>query len=153
MSFRDAFNKFKDQKNKAVKKLPKPFRQKADDKLGLFLHKYISTLLIFDDEIQEIYQEMEEAVQKGNRQEASRLSEEMKTVILMKTNKQNGCYSRRHEKRINKAADRITTATETIKDMESISHLKKFLKIKDQDPEEIDLSEDMEEMVKEVRSE
>ena len=50
---------------KGTKKLPKPIREKVDRKLGLFLHKYVATLYYFDDEIQEIYYEMEEAEEKG----------------------------------------------------------------------------------------
>ena len=52
-------SKLKDAAKSATSKLPKPMRKKADKKLGLFIHKYIATLYYFDDEIQDIYWEME----------------------------------------------------------------------------------------------
>lgn len=151
MRFKNAFNKLKEQKNRAVRKLPKPLRQKADDKLGLFIHKYVATIFYFDDEIQEIYWEMEEAVQEGDREKASHLSMEMRTTITLKANPESGYHSRKHEKMINKASKKITKATEALKGQNTVSQIKEFLKLdKEEGIEDMDLSEDMEEMIDEV---
>jgi hypothetical protein len=58
-----------------------PGKTKVDNKLGLFLHKNVATLFIFDDKIQEYYREMEDAVERGDKQEALEISEEMKAYI------------------------------------------------------------------------
>jgi hypothetical protein len=58
-----------------------PGKTKVDNQLGLFLHKNIATLFIFDDKIQEYYREMENAVERGDKQEALEISEEMKAYI------------------------------------------------------------------------
>ena len=151
MGFKKAFDKLKEQKNKAVQKLPKPLRQKADDKLGLFIHKYIATIFYFDDEIQEIYWDMEEAVQEGRYEDASDLSMEMRTLITLKTNPESGYYSRKHEKMINKASKKIRDATETLKGKNSLGTIKEFLKLnKEEDMEDMDLSNDIEDMIDEV---
>lgn len=151
MAFRKAFDKLKEQKNNVVQKLPKPLRQKADDKLGLFIHKYIATIFCFDDEIQEIYWDMEKAVQEGRHEDASDLSMEMRTLITLKTNPESGYHSRKHEKIINKASKKIREATETLKGKNSLGTIKEFLKLdKKNDLEDMDLSEDIEEMVDEV---
>lgn len=153
MAFKKAFEKLKHQKNKAVKKLPKPLRQKADDKLGLFIHKYIATLFYFDDEIQEIYWEMEEAVENGERDKASELSLEMKTLISLKSDPSNGISTRKHRQAINKATDKIEKASKLLKEKNKVSMMKEFLKIdKDKDPEKIDVTEDIEEMIDEVKT-
>jgi hypothetical protein len=154
MRFNKAFEKLKEAKDSAVQKLPKPVRRKADDKLGLFIHKYIATLFYFDDEIQEIYWEMEEAVQEGDREKASELSMEMKAVINLKSNEENGVSTRKHRQAINNATDKIQKATEALKDKNKASMLKDFLKIsrEEDDLEDADLSNDIEEMVQEVEN-
>jgi len=151
MNFDEAFDKLKAQKNKAVKILPKPLRKKADDKLGLFIHKYIATLFYFDEEIQEIYYEMEEAMEEGDKEKASLLSEEMKTVIVLKTDENNGVSTRKHRQAVNQATEKIQKATEALKNRNTVSTLKEFLKLdKEEDLEDADLAEDIEEMVEEV---
>jgi hypothetical protein len=154
MRFNKAFEKLKDAKDSAVQKLPKPVRRKADDKLGLFIHKYIATLFYFDEEIQEIYWEMEEAVQEGDREKASELSMEMKTVINLKSNEENGVSTRKHRQAINNATDKIQKATEALKGKNKASMLKDFLKISrdEENLEDADLSNDIEEMVHEVEN-
>jgi len=151
MSFSKAMEKFKGAKNKAVQKLPKPLRQKADDKLGLFLHKYIATLFYFDDEIQEIYWEMEEAVQEGDREKASQLSTEMKYIITMKSDENKGTSTRKHRQAVSKATDKIQKVTELLKDKSKAGTVKAFLKLdKDKDLDEIELDQEMEDLVEEV---
>lgn len=153
MGFSKAFDKLKDAKDKAVKKLPKPIRDKADDKLGLFIHKYIATLFYFDDEIQEIYYEMEEAIENGEKQKAMTLSTEMKTVINLRSNEDKGVSTRKHRQAVKKATEKIEKATETLKHKNKASMLKDFLKMdKEKDPEDMDISEDIEEMVQEVEN-
>jgi hypothetical protein len=154
MRFNKAFEKLKEAKDSAVQKLPKPVRRKADDKLGLFIHKYIATLFYFDEEIQEIYWEMEEAVQEGDREKASELSMEMKTVINLKSNEENGVSTRKHRQAINNATDKIQKATEALKGKNKASMLKDFLKISrdEENLEDADLSNDIEEMVHEVEN-
>ena len=153
MGFGNAFDKLKEQKNKAVQKLPKPLRKKADDKLGLFIHKYIATLFYFDEEIQDIYWEMEEAVQEGEKQKAMQLSAEMKTLINLKADPNSGVSTRKHRQAVNKATEKIQKATEVLKEKNKASVLKDFLKIdRDKDPEDMELSEDIEDMVNEVEN-
>lgn len=151
MRFNKAYEKMMDAKNSAIQKLPKPVRRKADDKLGLFIHKYIATIFYFDDEIQEIYWEMEEAVQEGDKEKASQLSMEMKTLINLKSNKENGVSTRKHRQAINNAAEKIEKATKTLKDKSKASMLKEFLSIsKEDEVEDADLSDDIEKMIEEV---
>jgi len=64
-----------------------PGKTKVDNQLGLYLHKNIATLFIFDEKIQGYYRDMEKAVENGNKQKALRLSQEMKAYIY--TRKQN----------------------------------------------------------------
>jgi len=105
-------DKMKSSAKKATSKLPKPMQEKADKKLGLFIHKYVATLYYFDEEIQEIYYEMEDAVEDGNMQKASELSTEMKTLIALKNNKDSGYHSRKHEKMTSKIAKKVEAQAE-----------------------------------------
>jgi hypothetical protein len=151
MAFKKAFEKLKDQKDRVVQKLPKPVRRKADDKLGLFIHKYVATLFYFDDEIQEIYWEMEEAVQEGEREKASQLSAEMKTLIVMRSDKDSGISTREHRQAVSKATDKIQKATEALKGKNKAAAVKDFIRLGDEeDLEDADLSEDIDEMIEEV---
>ncbi|MFB6199807.1 MAG: hypothetical protein ABEJ83_02930 [Candidatus Nanohaloarchaea archaeon] len=149
----DAMEKFKQQKDKAVKKLPKPLRQKADDKLGLFLHKNIATLFYFDEDIQEIYWEMEEAVQNGDREKASQLSTEMKTLVTMKADPNNGVSTRKHRQAVNKAVKKIEKAQQALEGNLSSKGLKDFLKLKTGEEEDEELEEDIEDMMEEIEDE
>lgn len=115
--FKDSMDKVKDSSKKAIGKLPKPMRKKADKKFGLFIHKYIATLFIFDEDIQEIYWEMEEAVENGDKDKALMLSQEMKTTISLKTNPDSGYYSRKVDKRMKKVTKKIEEQGSKIESM------------------------------------
>lgn len=72
-------NKLEQATNKLRGKLPG--KTKIDNELGLFLHKNVATLFIFDDNIQDYYREMEQAIERGDKHEALEISEEMKAYI------------------------------------------------------------------------
>lgn len=110
-------SKMKEAGKKATDKLPEGAKAKADKKLGLFMHKYVATLYYFDDEVQEIYWEMEEAVENDNMSKASRLSEEMKTVITLKSNEDSGHYSRRHDKMTKKIGEKLKDQADQMQDI------------------------------------
>jgi len=108
--------KLKDAAKSATSKLPKPMRKKADKKLGLFIHKYIATLYYFDDEIQDIYWEMEEQAEKGNMDKVHELSSEMHYVIQIKTDEDySGPDSRRHKKMADKVSKKMSEQADKIR--------------------------------------
>jgi len=55
-----------------------------EDMTGLCIHKIIATLSR-DQEIKKLYREMEKAVQKGNQPKAVRISEEIKSKVMLNT--------------------------------------------------------------------
>jgi len=108
--------KLKDAAKSATSKLPKPMRKKADKKLGLFIHKYIATLHYFDDDIQDIYWEMEEQAEKGNMDKVHELSSEMHYVIQIKTDEDySGPDSRRHKKMADKVSKKMSEQADKIR--------------------------------------
>jgi len=105
--FKKGMQKLKGNSKKAIRKLPEPMRKKADDQFGLFIHKYIATLFIFDEDIQEAYWDMEEAIENGDKQEALQYSAEIKSIITIKTNPDSAYYSRKMDKRMKKVTKKI----------------------------------------------
>lgn len=132
-------DKLKQAGTKATKKLPKPLRKKADRKLGLFIHKYVATLYYFDDEIQEIYWEMEEQAEKGyyfnsenGEKTVQQLSEEMKFVIQTKNSDDyKGKDKRKHQKMSKKISKKMSQQAEKIEDISEKNPKKLFKKVKD----------------------
>lgn len=119
--------KLKDAAKSATSKLPKPMRKKADKKLGLFIHKYIATLYYFDDEIQDIYWEMEEQAEKGNMDKVHELSSEMHYVIQIKTDEDySGPDSRRHKKMADKVSKKMAEQADKIRDISDKSPKKLY---------------------------
>ena len=119
--------KLKDAAKSATSKLPKPMRKKADKKLGLFIHKYIATLYYFDDEIQDIYWEMEEQAEKGNMDKVHELSSEMHYVIQIKTDEDySGPDSRRHKKMADKVSKKMSEQADKIRDISDRSPKKLY---------------------------
>jgi len=119
--------KLKDAAKSATSKLPKPMRKKADKKLGLFIHKYIATLYYFDDEIQDIYWEMEEQAEKGNMDKVHELSSEMHYVIQIKTDEDySGPDSRRHKKMADKVSKKMEEQADKIRDISDRSPRKLY---------------------------
>jgi len=120
-------SKLKDAAKSATSKLPKPMRKKADKKLGLFIHKYIATLYYFDDEIQDIYWEMEEQAEKGNMDKVHELSTEMHYVIQIKTDEDySGPDSRRHKKMADKVSKKMSEQADKIRDISDRSPKKLY---------------------------
>jgi len=120
-------SKLKDAAKSATSKLPKPMRKKADKKLGLFIHKYIATLYYFDDEIQDIYWEMEEQAEKGNMDKVHELSSEMHYVIQIKTDEDySGPDSRRHKKMADKVSKKMEEQADKIRDISDRSPRKLY---------------------------
>lgn len=160
------FDKLKNTTKKAVGKMPKPVRDKADKKLGLFMHKYVATLYYFDDEIQEIYWDMEDQADKGYYYQApegeksvSELSNEMRMVIQLKNDKDSGYHDRKHEKMSKKISKKMSEQAEKIEDI-SMKNPRKLVDLasevlgKDEVKEE-DIKEtfDMEEVLEEEKDE
>lgn len=147
MGLKDALGKFDNARKKATSKLPDPLRKKADNKLGLFLHKNIATVFYFDEDIQEVYWEMEEAIEEGDKDRAMELSAEMKTLITMKSDPNNGVSTRKHRKAASKLITKIEEAQGLVKGKTEDKNLKDFLKM---NTEEEDMDEDIEEMMEEL---
>jgi len=115
--FKKGMQKLKGNSKRAIRKLPDPMREKADDKFGLFIHKYVATLFIFDEDIQEAYWEMEEAIENGDKEKALMLSAEIKSIISLKTNPDSGYYSRRMDSRLEKVTSKIQEQGEKMKEL------------------------------------
>lgn len=147
MGLKDALGKFNDARKQATSKLPDPVRKKADNKLGLFLHKNIATVYYFDEDIQEVYWEMEEAIEEGDKDRAMELSEEMKTLVTLKADPNNGVSTRKHREAVDKLIEKIENAQSLVKGKTEDKNLKDFLKM---NTEEKEMDEDIEEMMEEL---
>lgn len=56
-----------------------------EDMTGLYIHKFIAELSR-DEEVKELYEDMREAlIQEGNQPEALRISQEIRSKIMMNT--------------------------------------------------------------------
>ncbi|MFB6199806.1 MAG: hypothetical protein ABEJ83_02925 [Candidatus Nanohaloarchaea archaeon] len=60
------------------------WKWRIEDLAGLYIHKAIA-VLSRDPEVKELYQEMREATMNGNQPKALRISEEMKTRVIVNT--------------------------------------------------------------------
>jgi len=155
-------DKLKSAAKDATQKLPKPLRDKADKKLGLFIHKYIATLYYFDDEVQNIWWEMEEQAEKGYYYKApegektvSTLSDEMGMVIQIKNRDDySGPDSRKHKKMTTKISEKMSSQADKIEEVSEKSPRKLYKmakrlvgkdEIKPEDVEEEFNLEDLEE--------
>jgi hypothetical protein len=134
--------KLKKAGKKATRKLPKPIQKKADRKLGLFIHKYIATLYYFDDEINDIYFDMEEQGEKGywhpsdipedsEERSVEELSNEMNRVIMMRSDENSAYYSRRHDKMSDKISKKMSEQAEKIEDLSGKNPMALYKKVKD----------------------
>lgn len=154
---KEGMQKMKGSSKKAIRKLPKPMRKKADDKFGLFIHKYIATLFIFDKDIQEAYWEMEEAIENGEKEKALQLSAEIKSIITLKTNPDSGYYSRKMDKRLEKVTkkiqeqgDKLETMTEDLGPRKLYNLVSEGLGKEAEDPEDLAEEMDLENLKEEI---
>lgn len=139
---KQGMNKFKQASKNQIDKLPKPVQAKADKEIGLFMHKYVATLFLFDDDIQEIYRDMETAVENNNKDKALQLSQEMKFVINKKADPNSGYFDRRVEKRINKVSKKLGKQADKIEDLGKQVSPRKLVEVlrkgRGKDPEDLE---------------
>ena len=85
-----------------------------DDKLGVYIHKYVATMFYWDSDLQEMMREVEELTQEGKKQEAIMKSQEMKTYINLKTSDDSGYQSRRYQKKIGQISEKMENQSDKI---------------------------------------
>ena len=128
--FSNAFEEMKQKAEKIKDNSSEDVRGKMDDKLGVYIHKYVATMFYWDDDLQEMMREVERLTEEGKKQEALMKSQEMKTYINLRTSDDSGYKSRRYEKKISqisekmeKQSDKIERAYERLDDSKFISWL------------------------------
>lgn len=87
---------------------------KMDDKLGVYIHKYVATMFYWDDDLQEMMREVEHLTEEGKKQEALMKSQEMKTYINLRTSDDSGYKSRRYEKKISQISEKMEKQSDKI---------------------------------------
>ena len=76
--FKKGMNRLEKTTDKLVSKVPEKYREQADKRLGLFMIKYIATLLFWDSKVQDYMRDYEQAIENDDTDEAWRIGQEMK---------------------------------------------------------------------------
>ena len=128
--FSNALEEMKEKADQIKERSSDDVKGKMDDKLGVYIHKYVATMFYWDDDLQEMMREVERLTEEGKKQEALIKSQEMKTYINLKTSDDSGYQSRRYQKKISqisekmeKQSDKIERAYERLDDSKFISWL------------------------------
>lgn len=85
---------------------------RADTELGIFLHKNIGTMFLFDKQVREYEQEIIELARDGEKEEAIVVSEEMKNYILFEMR-----HNRRYKAKLKEVAEKVEGRADTVKDV------------------------------------
>lgn len=132
--FSRAFEEMKEKADSIKESASDDVKEKMDDKLGVYIHKYVATMFYWDDDLQEMMREVERLTKEGKKEEAIMKSQEMKTYVNLRTSDDSGYQSRRYQKKIGQISekmeeqsDKIEKAYERLDDSSFISWLEKTM--------------------------
>jgi len=83
---------------------------RADTELGIFLHKNIGTMFLFDKRVREYEQEIIDLARDGEKEEAIVVSEEMKNYILFEMR-----HNCRYKAKLKEVAEKVEGRADTVK--------------------------------------
>lgn len=113
-----AWNTLEDTANYAKNQVSESARTKADNVLGKYIHKNIAVLFFWDQEVQDMVDEICRLVDEGERQKAMMESERLKSHIVLKL-QQDRQYGKRFKDKLEKwspDADTIKQRADSMKD-------------------------------------
>lgn len=113
-NFNEAFEGLKEKAETIQSEAGDDVKGKMDDKLGVYIHKYVATMFYWDDELQEMMREVERLTEEGKKEEALMKSEEMKTYIQLRTSDDSGYTSRRYKKKIGQISEKMEDQSDKI---------------------------------------
>lgn len=112
--FSRAFEDMKEKAEKIKENSSEDVKGKMDDKLGVYIHKYVATMFYWDDDLQEMMREVERLTKEGKKDEAIMKSMEMKTYVNLKTSDDSGYQSRRYQKKIGQISEKMEEQSDKI---------------------------------------
>mgnify|MGYP006293745055 CR=1 FL=1 len=112
--FSRAFEDMKEKAEEIKENSSEDVKGKMDDKLGVYIHKYVATMFYWDSDLQEMMREVERLTEEGKKQEALIKSQEMKTYINLKTSDDSGYQSRRYQKKISQISEKMEEQSDKI---------------------------------------
>lgn len=104
-------------------KLTGPIKDRMDDELGIYIHKYIATLFFFDKKTQEYMHEVRALTRAGKKEEALKKSTQMKAHVLWMVK-----HDRKAQKQLKKINKALKFKTDEIKEKFSKLGDYKFIK-------------------------
>lgn len=81
-SFLKGWDNLKKTGKSITSKLTGPIKERMDTELGIYIHKYIATLLFFDKKTQDYMHEVRRLTREGNKDEAIKKSKQMKAHVV-----------------------------------------------------------------------
>jgi len=112
--FSRAFEEMKEKADNIKEEASDDVKGKMDDKLGVYIHKYVATMFYWDDDLQEMMREVERLTEEGKKEEALMKSQEMKTYVNLKTSDDSGYTSRRYKKKISEISEKMENQSDKI---------------------------------------
>jgi len=113
-NFSRAFEEMKEKADNIKEEASDDVKGKMDDKLGVYIHKYVATMFYWDDDLQEMMREVESLTEEGKKQEAIMKSQEMKTYVNLKLSDDSGYTSRRYKKKISEISEKMENQSDKI---------------------------------------
>jgi len=112
--FSDAFDKLQEKADTIKEKAGDDVKGTMDDKLGVYIHKYVATMFYWDSDLQEMMREVERLTEEGKKQEALMKSQEMRSYVQLRTSDDSGYKSRRYEKKISQISEKMENQSDKI---------------------------------------
>lgn len=112
--FRDAWDGMRERADDLKQDLSGSAADRVDTELGIYLHKNVGTLFLFDPQVREYEDGIKRAARRGDKSEAVRLSLEMENYILFEMK-----HNRRYKKHLKRVTDKLEAQSERFDKMVS----------------------------------